>query len=235
MPKPLITIVTGIANGFAEQELLRGIIAENQKNGYSTVVFSNIYNIVQEDAYLECERRIYELVYSQDVSGVILFCESFVEERARRAVASMLQKVTVPVIGIGSELSEFAVLSIPRQNTDDVQEFEDLTDLPSDALPGYDRIYQDHVWMIRNKRSMYLRLIADWYDPDSAPDGLMQSRCILPWEDTSIFGNDRYDLQVLFDWEPGAAVCYYTTVFSGNRLFGDMAVLYDTTMCSGTG
>ena len=56
----------------------------------------------------------------------------------------------------------------------------------------------------------------------------MQSRCILPWEDTSIFENDRYDLQVLFDREPGAAVCYYTTVFSGNRLFGDMAVLYDT-------
>ncbi|MBP0974248.1 MAG: substrate-binding domain-containing protein [Oscillospiraceae bacterium] len=424
MPKPLIAIVTGIANGFAEQELLRGIIAENQKNGYSTVVFSNIYNIVQEDAYLECERRIYELVYSQDVSGVILFCESFVEERARRAVASMLQKATVPVIGIGSDLSEFAALSIPCLNTDDVQELEELTDHLIDVhgftdilmltgmrevevshqrVKGYEqslirhgidydpdkvifgdfwttsgekladslirgerpipqailcandhmaygllrrfseagiavpeevtvvayeysdhrmyysppltccrrdrealgraaavqmhclisgmaaptfvppkgsmvygascpcpmnerqmlteqrdaaerrnyydlnlfstmeyrltlcrdmtefiRIIGDHVWMIRNERSMYLRLFADWYDPDTTQDGLMQSRCILPWEDTSIFENDRYDLQTLFEREPGAAVCYYTPVFSGNRLFGDMAVLYDT-------
>ena len=128
MHKPLIAVINGIANGFAEKELLHGIIAENQRNGYLTVVLSNIYNIVQEDVYLECERRIYELVYSQDVSGVILFCESFVEERARLAIASILQNLTVLVIGIGSKLKEFAPLSIPFLDTDDVQELETLTD-----------------------------------------------------------------------------------------------------------
>ena len=86
----------------------------------------------------------------------------------------------------------------------------------------------EYHWMIRNKRSMYLRLYADWYDSNAVSEELMQSRCVLPWLDTSVFEHYRYDLQCLFEREPGAVVCYYTPVFSGKRLFGDMAVLYDT-------
>ena len=73
--KPIIAVVTAIASGFAEKELLGGIISDNKKNGYSTVVFSNIYNIVQVDDALLCERKIYDFVLSQDVSGIILLCE----------------------------------------------------------------------------------------------------------------------------------------------------------------
>ena len=424
MRKPLIAVITGIANGFAEQELLRGIIAENQQNGFATVVFSNIYNMVQENAYLECERRIFELVYSPDISGVILFSESFVEERARETVASMLERVSVPIVGVGTELPEYASLSIPFLNTDEVQDLEMLTDhlidvhgftdivmqtgmlevevshqraegycrslrkhgilpdpdrilygnfwttsgqeladryisgelpLPQAILCANDmmaygllerfaghgirvpeqvtvisyeysdhrlyyapaltccrrsrealgraaarrlqcritgqhiplfvppkgsmvfgascpctpdeeqtraeqraaavrrndndlnlfstmeyrltlcrnmeefiRIIGDHQWMIRDKCNMYLRLFADWNEQHAASQGLMQSRCILPWLDTSVFENDRYNLQLLFDRDPEAAVCYYAPVFSGNILFGDMAVLYST-------
>ena len=423
MGKPLIAVITAVAGGFAEQELLHGIIAENQRNGYATVVLSNIYNIVQENADLQCEQRIYELVYSPEICGVILFCESFVETRARRMVASLLAGLKVPLIGIGTMLPEFATLNMLCLNTDDVQEMEALTDhlievhgfknimmltgmpeiqashqrvegyrrslrkhgipedpkkiifgdfwttsgveladrfisgelaLPEAILCGNDRmaygllgrfseakikvpqqvtvisyeysdlrlffsppltclrrdrealgkaaaerlhvllsgaklpefipprgtmiygascscpineeqslieqreaavrrnyndlnlfstmeyrmtlcrdmeeftrIIGDHQWMIRDKRSMYLRLFADWYDQNAPAEGLMQSRCIIPWQDTSIFENDRLDLRILFDREPDAAVCYYTPVFTGNKLFGDMAVLYD--------
>ena len=424
MGKPLIAVITAVAGGFAEQELLHGIIAENQRNGYATVVLSNIYNIVQENADLQCEQRIYELVYSPEICGVILFCESFVETRARRMVASLLAGLKVPLIGIGTMLPEFATLNMLCLNTDDVQEMEALTDhlievhgfknimmltgmpeiqashqrvegyrrslrkhgipedpkkiifgdfwttsgaaladrfirrtlpLPEAILCGNDRmaygllgrfseakikvpqqvtvisyeysdlrlffsppltclrrdrealgkaaaerlhvllsgaklpefipprgtmiygascscpineeqslieqreaavrrnyndlnlfstmeyrmtlcrdmeefvrIIGDYQWMIRDKRSMYLRLYADWYDQSSRSDDIMQSRCILPWGDTRIFENGRYDLGLLFDREPGAAVCYFIPVFSGNKLFGDMAVLYDS-------
>ena len=44
--KPLIAVITALANGYAEKRLLHGIISENMKNGYATVVFSNIYNMV---------------------------------------------------------------------------------------------------------------------------------------------------------------------------------------------
>ncbi len=423
MSKSLIAVITGIASSFAEQELLRGIIVENQKNGYSTVVFSGIYNIVHEDAYLECEHRIYELVYSQDVSGVILFCESFVDERTRATIAALLQKLPVPLIGIGSNLPEYGRLSFSRLDTNDVREVEELTDHLIDVhgftdivmltgmtkvdvshrrVKGYQRsltkhgiayeqdkvvfgdfwmtsgealadsmisgerpfpqaiicandrmaygllnrfseakinvpgkitvvayeysdyrlyyspsltcmkrdreslgaaaakqlqciiadkpmtdfvppmgtmiygascscpanetyflaeqryaaerlndyeinlfctmehrmtlcrdmkeliqIIGEYQWMIRNKRSMYLRLYEDWYDLDSVSENLMQSRCVVPWKDNSIFENERFDLQCLFEREPESIVCYYAPVFFGNNLFGDMVVMYD--------
>ena len=128
MGKPIIAVITGTASGFTERELLQGIISENVKNGYSTAVFSAVYNIVQKNMYLECERRIYELVYSKNVSGVILFCESFVEERARHAIALMLKKLNIPLIGIGTELKEFSGLPIQCFDTDQVTECEELTD-----------------------------------------------------------------------------------------------------------
>ncbi|MCR5122667.1 MAG: substrate-binding domain-containing protein [Ruminococcus sp.] len=423
MDRPLIAIITGISSCYAEKELLHGIIAENRKNGYDTVVFSAIYNIVHEDAYLECEKRIFELVYSQDVSGVILFCESFVDERSRSDIAALLQKLTVPLVGIGSELPEFDCLSYPRLDTNDVCEIEELTDhlidvhgftdilmltgmaevdVSHERVEGYKnsltkhgigfdpdkvifgdfwmtsgealadsiirgerdfpqavicandrmaygllrrfsdagikvpeqitviayeysdyRLYYsplltcmkrdreslgaaaartlhcmiagepvpefvppmgnmvygsscschadekyfqeeqryaserlndyelnlfctmehrmtlcrdmkeligiigDFQWMIRNKRSMYLRLYADWYDLNSVSESLMQSRCIVPYEDNSVFEHDRFDLKCLFEREPEAVVCYYAPVFFGNNLFGDMAVMYD--------
>ncbi len=422
--RPLIAVITAVANSFAEKELLRGIIAENHKNGYATVVFSNIYNLVQEDAYLACEQRIYELVYSQRIRGAILFCESFVEEKNRSAIASMLAKLEIPLIGIGARLPEYAELTMPCLNTNDVREIEYLTDhliekhgftdivmltgmrevevshqrvhgylrslqkhgiasdpdkivygdfwinsgveladcfirgerplpqaivcandmmaygllrrfaeaqirvpeqitvvsnefsdhrlyysppltcyrrnreelgkmaaerlhatlsgvslpafippegtmifgascpCPMDEMQTYAvqreaalrqkdndlnlfstmeyrltlcrdmedfvRIIGDYCWMIRGTKSMYLRLFNDWYDQNSHGSSIMQSRCILPWQDTSIFETDRYDLNDLFAREPEAIVCYYTPVFSGNRLFGDMVLLYDT-------
>ena len=424
MGKPLIAVITGSASNFAEQELLRGIIAENQKNGYSTVVFSGTYNIVHKDAYLECERRIYELVYSRDVCGVILLCESFMEERVRAAIASILQKLNVPLIGIGSALKEFSQLSFPCLNSNDVLEIEKLTDhlidvhgftdilmltgkrevdvshkrvqgfmrsllkhdiackhdniifgdfwltsgealadslirgerpfpqailcandrmaygllrrfseagikvpeqitviayeyspyrlyyypaltcirqnsealgtaaarqlhsricgkpeiefVPPDGIMVFGascpcqkneessmteqryaaerindyelnlfctmdqrmtlcrdikefiRMIGEYQWIIKNKRSMYLRLYAEWYDPSTVSEKLMLSRCLMPWQDTSVFENDRFDLQTLFEREEGAVVCYYAPVFLGKNMFGDIALLYDT-------
>ena len=424
MRKPLIAVITAIANSFAEHELLCSIIAENEKQGYATVVFSNIYNVVPEDVNLRCEQRIYELLRSREISGVILFTESFVTPESRSMVSSFLREKDIPVVGIGAQVAEFAALSIPCFNTDDTREVEALTDhlidvhgmtdilmlsgtkdvavsqqrnagylrslqkhgitpdpdrlvygdfwwpsgraladslisgersMPQAILCANDRMaygllsrfseagirvpqqvsvvsyeYSDHrlyysppltcrrrdretlgkaaahhlhclltgaapppftppdgimifgascpcrmnemqtlqeqrdaavrrdyydlnlistmeyrmtmcrdleefmqiigdyQWMIRDKSSLYLRLYANWYDPDGCSDGLVQSRCIQPWKDTGVFETDRYDLNVLFEREPETVVCYYTPVFSGNRLFGDLAVLYDT-------
>ncbi|MBQ1536786.1 MAG: substrate-binding domain-containing protein [Ruminococcus sp.] len=427
MGRPLIAVIAGVASNYSERDLLKGIIEENNKNGYSTVVLSGIYNMVSEDAYLECERRIYELVYSNDIKGVILFCESFVDDEARSEVADLLQKLTVPLVGIGSKLKEFADLSFPRFDSDESGEMEMLTDHLIDVhgltdivlltgprefetahlraqgyrrsllnhgidyqpekvifgnfwmtsgealaesmirgerpLPqavicandnmaygllgrlaeagikvpdqvtvisyeySYHRIYyspsltcfkrdrrslgaaaadqlhcrisgelvpeyipkkgrmvfgasckcpmniedslseqryaadrlrdydlnlfstMDHrmtlcrdmkeiidmigeyQWMIRDKRSMYLRLYEEWYEPNAASEKNMQTRCVVPWQDNSVFENDRFDLQCLFEREKGAVVCYYTPVFSGTDLFGDMVVIYDTPDC----
>ena len=125
--KPIIAVVTALANGFAEKELLSGIISENKKNGYYTVVFSNIYNIVQPEDDLLCEQKIYNFVNSTDISGIILLCESFIVEHIRESIASVLKGTNVPIIGIGTRLKEYEVLDYTLLSTDDTSDIEELT------------------------------------------------------------------------------------------------------------
>jgi hypothetical protein len=86
--KPVIAVVTALANGYSEKELLRGIIAGNMAAGYLTAVFSNIYNTVQTDEDLLCEQRIYDLAASEQISGIIVLCESFTDAGLRRRICS---------------------------------------------------------------------------------------------------------------------------------------------------
>ena len=125
--KKIIAVVTALANGFAEKELLRGIISENMKNGYATVVFSNIYNNVYTDDKSISEQKIYDLAMSEDISGVILLCESFVEKNIRCRIASILKNKNVPIIGIGTRLDEFDGLDMELLNTNDIGDIEEIT------------------------------------------------------------------------------------------------------------
>ena len=124
---PIIAVVTALANGFAEKELLSGIISENKKNGFATVVFSNIYNTVQQNDNLMCEQEIYDLIRSPDISGIILLCESFVEEVSRRRIASVLAGRDIPIVGIGTCLAEFEELRYTPVSSDDAGDVAELT------------------------------------------------------------------------------------------------------------
>lgn len=125
--RPIIAVITALANGFAEKELLGGIISENRKNGYFTVVFSNIYNMFQSDKDLMSEQKIYDFVLSPDISGIIILCESFVEAHVRKRIASILSKANVPIVGIGTRLDEFNILDYTLLSTDDAADIAKLT------------------------------------------------------------------------------------------------------------
>lgn len=125
--KPVIAVVTALANGYAEKELLDGIITENAKNGCVTVVFTIIYNIVQRNNDIISEQNIYDFLQSDDISGIILLSESFVEDTIRQKIASVLQNCHVPVIGIGGQITEFRSLDFTMLNTDDRADIEKLT------------------------------------------------------------------------------------------------------------
>lgn len=125
--KPIIAVVTALANGFAEKELLDGIISENTKNGYVTVVFTIIYNSAQRNSDIISEQKIYDFLCSEDISGIILLSESFVEESIRKKIASVLAKRCEPIIGIGGQIPEFKELDYTLLNTDDTADIEELT------------------------------------------------------------------------------------------------------------
>jgi len=421
---PIIAVVTALANGFAEKELLSGIISENKKNGFATVVFSNIYNTVQQNDNLMCEQEIYDLIRSPDISGIILLCESFVEGISRRRIASVLAGRDIPIVGIGTRLAEFEELSYTLFSTDDADDVAELTshliekhgftdidfltglesieashirtegyikaleahgitpdrnriffgdfwlgsgeqlaqryisgelrmpqavicasdmmaygmlrrfadahinvpeqitvvsyeysdrrmyysppltcfrknrrDLGRSAalhlqhlieglappafipprgsfvfgrscpcrpdneltlaelrnaeqrrdytdlslfstmeqlltlardMESFIRIVSEHQWLIRNKRNIYLSLFSDWNEQSENKSGIMRSVSVISGSLSSAFETDRFDLRTFFAHERDAAVCYFNPLFSGQKLFGYMAILYDT-------
>ncbi len=421
---PIIAVVTALANGFAEKELLSGIISENKKNGFATVVFSNIYNTVQQNDNLMCEQEIYDLIRSPDISGIILLCESFVEEVSRRRIASVLAGRDIPIVGIGTCLAEFEELRYTPVSSDDAGDVAELTshliekhgftdidfltglrnieashvrtegyiraleshgitpdrnriffgdfwltsgeqlaqryisgelrmpqavicasdmmaygmlrkfadahinvpeqitvvsyeysdrrlyysppltcfrknrpDLGRSAarhlrhlieglappafipprgsfvfgrsclcspdneltlaelrsaeqrrdytdlslfstmeqlltlardMESFIRIVSEHQWLIRNKRNIYLSLFSDWNEQGSNKSDIMRSVSVISGSPDSAFETDRFDLRTFFAHERDAAVCYFNPLFSGQKLFGYMAILYDT-------
>lgn len=421
---PIIAVVTALANGFAEKELLSGIISENKKNGFATVVFSNIYNTVQQNDNLMCEQKIYDLVRSPDISGIILLCESFVEDVSRRRIASALAGMDIPIVGIGTRLAEFEELSYTLFSTDDAGDVAELTshliekhgftdidfltglesieashvrtegyiraleahgitpdrnhiffgdfwlgsgeqlaqryisgelrmpqavicasdmmaygmlrrfadaninvpeqitvvsyeysdrrmyysppltcfrknrlDLGRSAalhlqhlveglappafipprgsfvfgrscpcrpdneltlaelrnaeqrrdytdlslfstmeqlltlardMESFIRIVSEHQWLIQNKRNIYLSLFSDWNEQGENKSGIMRSVSVISGTAGGAFETERFDLRTFFAHERDAAVCYFNPLFSGQKLFGYMAILYDT-------
>lgn len=153
LKRPIIAVITALANGFAEKELLGGIISENRKNGYNTVVFSNIYNIFEPVDDLLSEQKIYDFVRSPDISGIILLCESFVEANSRRRIAGLLADTGVPVVGIGTSLPEFDTLSYDLINSDDKADLEELTSHLIEEHGFTDIDLLTGVWEVESSRS----------------------------------------------------------------------------------
>lgn len=125
--KPIIAVVTAVAGSFGEREMLRGVISENQKNGYSTVVISNIYNQFEPDEDLIIEQRIYDLVRSEEIRGIILFSESYSESRLRSHISDLLQERDVPIVLAGAALPEFDTRKMLCLNTSDRSDLDALT------------------------------------------------------------------------------------------------------------
>lgn len=124
---PVIAVVTALANGYTEKELLRGLISENKEHGYKTAVLSNIYNMSQVNEEMLCEQRIYDLACSEQISGIILFCESFVESSVRQRIAAVLKGTKVPMIGVGARIEEFEDLDMTLLNTSEEDDIYELT------------------------------------------------------------------------------------------------------------
>ncbi|MBQ3855079.1 MAG: phosphoserine phosphatase, partial [Ruminococcus sp.] len=88
--RPTIGVVTACANNYPERETISGIIAQLQQQGLNTVIFSNIYNFGENGMELLSEHKIYELIRSGDISGLILLTESFADVRLKKMISDMI-------------------------------------------------------------------------------------------------------------------------------------------------
>ncbi len=125
--RPIIGIVTTMANGIGQKQIICAAAARAQELGYDTAVFSNIYSPMQIDLNLICEQKVYELVMSEEIDGIILIAESFVNKDLRSDVADFLAQKSVPIVVTGGNLPEFDIPGLTVLNSDDSADMEKVT------------------------------------------------------------------------------------------------------------
>ncbi len=106
--KPLIGVITASASQSEQRQLLEGITAQAQKLGGAVAIFSNIYNSSEYFAEVEVENKIYDLIVSQKIDGLILTAESFLNPDIQQYIAKKIEeRGSIPVVATGARLPQF--------------------------------------------------------------------------------------------------------------------------------
>ena len=126
--KRFIGVIAAEANSIEQRQIIEGVISEGQALKQRIVVFSNIYNSYEYDQSLDLENNIYELLFSQELCGLIMIAESFTNEYLRDKVRSMLEKrQDIPVVIIGIFIPALAFPNVRFINANDSQDMESIT------------------------------------------------------------------------------------------------------------
>lgn len=122
--KKLIGVITASASQSEQRQLLLGITEQAEKLGAAVVVFSNIYNEERYYADVEVENRIYELVMSERLDGLILTAECIMNPELQQQIYErLLARSDIPVVVTGAVLPDF-----PCINNDVGADIRDITE-----------------------------------------------------------------------------------------------------------
>lgn len=125
--RPILGVIAAVANGIEQRQIIGGFVSEAQKHGFDTAVFSNLYNPHINIEDLRCERRIYELARSEQISGYIVITESFVNPDLRSFIAGIMKGINAPLVLVGSMQEEFDLPGLTCINTSDENDFYEIT------------------------------------------------------------------------------------------------------------
>ncbi|MBR7038206.1 MAG: substrate-binding domain-containing protein [Oscillospiraceae bacterium] len=145
--RPLIGIITARASAVEQRQLLSGVLRKAHEMGADTAVFTNLYNFEEYFAGTEVENRIYDLVSSERLSGLILTAESILNPELQQYIYQRITARGVPLIVTGADLPGLDCL-----NNDVTADFEDITRhlvevhgiTDIDFLTGYQHIDTSH-------------------------------------------------------------------------------------------
>lgn len=117
-----IGIITAQAADSEQRQLLCGIIEKAQQLGMNIIVFSNIYNSSEYFADVEVENRIYDLILSKQLDGLILLAESFLNPALQNDIMALIRnRSDIPVIVTGAELEGMECINTDvRADTKDI-------------------------------------------------------------------------------------------------------------------
>ena len=105
--KSIIGIIAAEVNSIEQRQIMKGVIEKAQMLGRKVVVFSNLYNPYEYNNDLMLENKIYELMFSQELCGLILIEESIINQTLRELLRGMLaRRQDIPVCAIGIYIKE---------------------------------------------------------------------------------------------------------------------------------
>lgn len=105
--RPLIAIVAARASEYEQQIMLEAIMSQANKYGMYSAVISNIYNFREYFASVEVENKIYELIRSDRIDGIIFMSESVSDSELRERLIEEMRNFNVPIVVAGDEIPGF--------------------------------------------------------------------------------------------------------------------------------
>lgn len=107
--KPMIGIIVGRVYESVQKVMLEGIIAQAEKYNFDTAIISNIHNAsyMEYFAFIEVENKIYELIESPKLDGIIVMAETLSEHDLRPAILNKLSELNVPVVIAGENIEGY--------------------------------------------------------------------------------------------------------------------------------
>ena len=155
-----IGVITAQASQSEQRQLLDGVLGQAQKLNIATAVFSNIYNFQKYYAGTEVENKIYDLIVSERIDGMILTAESILNPELQQYIYQKILSRNVPVVVTGAVIPEMTCID------NDVQkDFEEIVRhllnvhhfTEYDMLTGYETVETSHLRVqgVRNVLESY--------------------------------------------------------------------------------
>ncbi len=147
--KKLIGVVVGKVSESVQKVMIDGIISQAEKCGLNTAVISNIHNLsyMEYFANIKVENKIYELVHSPRLDGIVVMAETLSEHDMRPMILERLKSVNVPIVIAGENIEGY--ICVNNDIKDDFKEIarhltevHNFTDI--DVLTGQPEYYTSH-------------------------------------------------------------------------------------------
>lgn len=145
--KLFIGIITARVSESEQHKILAGIFSQAEKYNIHVAVFSNIYNFNEYHADVEVENKIYDLIESERLDGLILTAESVMNHDLQMFIYNKICSINIPVVVTDAVLNGFTCI-----NNDVRSDFRDialhLTDVHGftdiDILTGFENVETSH-------------------------------------------------------------------------------------------
>ena len=93
--KLFIGIITARVSASEQHKILAGIFSQAEKYNIHVAVFSNIYNFNEYHANVEVENKIYDLIESERLDGLILTAESIINQELQMRIYNKMMFVQI--------------------------------------------------------------------------------------------------------------------------------------------